>query len=112
MNISDQLFNDIFVALTYGNQISELNKSALAVRMRQEEEKERNLPIEVSPSEAEKLRTLTKNDMEKIGNAVAKEFHLKKDPSEPGRYLGANGNKTPLGVARTVLSIFARKGEY
>lgn len=43
----------------------------------------------------------TLEDKDRIGKALAKAFHLKRDRDFPGRYQTTFGNKTPVGIFET-----------
>lgn len=55
-------------------------------------------------------QTLEERLLETIGNGIAKELQLKKKTN--GRYDLKNGDKTALGLARTVISIIQNGGVY
>lgn len=42
---------------------------------------------------------------EKVGEKIAAVFHLKKDANQPDRWKTVWGNKTNIGVARTMLRL-------
>lgn len=47
-------------------------------------------------------KIITEDEEKRRGEILIQVLHLKKDRNAPGRYLTTWGNKTPLGLFRTI----------
>lgn len=61
----------------------------------------------ITGKDLDKLRAIDNGDpiSERIGAAIAKELKMRRDPRQRERWNLVNGNKTNIGLARTVLRI-------